>query len=289
MTSSIANPFFGVTVSEKLSRTNHAMWKPQVLAVVQGARLEGHLTGATPMPDVEIDGKSSDGKDTKVSEPAYEEWFSRDQQVLGFILGSLAQEVLSQVAAKETAADLWSAVEDMFSSQNRARALNTRLALATTKKGTSTISEYVGKMKGLGDQMIAAGRRLEEEELVEYILTGLDEDFNPIVSALIARKETVTVSEAFQQLLAFETRMDMLGLGRSSSSVNTVNRGGRGNNAGRGHNNGGRSGSGRGYNGGGRGNRRGNFNQRQGSNGGGGRGNFFRTPGTGGNNSKPVC
>lgn len=48
------------------------------------------------------------------------------------------------------------------------------------------IAEYVGKMQALGDQMVAAGRALEQEELVEYILTGLDEDFNPIVSALVA-------------------------------------------------------------------------------------------------------
>jgi hypothetical protein len=74
----------------------------------------------------------------------------------------------------------------MFSSQNRARAVNTRLALATTKNGIMMIAEYVGKMQALGDQMVAAGRALEQEELVEYILTGLDEDFNPIVSALVA-------------------------------------------------------------------------------------------------------
>jgi hypothetical protein len=140
----------------------------------------------------------------------------------------------------------------MFSSQNRARALNTRLALATTKKGNSTIAEFVNKMKVLGDQMVAAGRLLEEEEFVEYILTGLDSDFNPIVSALIARKETVTVSEAYQQMLAFETRMDMLGLGQSGSSANTANHGGFGNGGGRGYN--GSHGGGHGYNGGGRGN-----------------------------------
>jgi hypothetical protein len=159
----------------------------------------------------------------------------------------------------------------MFSSQNRARALNTRLALATTKKGNTTIAEFVGKMRSLGDQMVVVGRPLEEDELVEYILTGLDADFNPIVSALIARKETITVSEAYQQLLAFETRMDMLGIGNSSgSSANTANRGGRDN--------------------GGRGNGRGNFNnkQRQGNNGGGGRGSFFNRSSNGGN-GKPTC
>jgi hypothetical protein len=159
----------------------------------------------------------------------------------------------------------------MFSSQNRARALNTRLALATTKKGNTTIAEFVGKMRSLGDQMVVVGQPLEEDELVEYILTGLDADFNPIVSALIARKETITVSEAYQQLLAFETRMDMLGIGNSSgSSANTANRGGRDN--------------------GGRGNGRGNFinKQCQGNNGGGGRGSFFNRSSNGGN-GKPTC
>jgi hypothetical protein len=194
----LANPWLGVAVTEKLSRTNHAMWKAQILAAVRGARLEGHLTGSAPAPAEEIDGKDSTGKEIKVPNPTFEDWFAKDQHVLSFILGSLAREVLSQVAAKETTMALWAAIEDMFSSQNRARALNTRHALATMKKGNSTIAEFVGKMKALGDEMVALGQPLEEEELVEYILSGLDSDFNPIVSALIARKETINVSEAYQ-------------------------------------------------------------------------------------------
>lgn len=242
-------------MTEKLSRTNQVMWRAQILAAVRGFRLEGHLTGATPTPEAEVDGKDTVGKDIKTPNPTYEEWYARDQQVLSFVLGSLAWEILSQVATKETAVALWSAIEDMFSSQNRARAVNTRLALATTKKGSMTIAEYVGKMQALGDQMVAAGRALEQEELVEYILTGLDEDFNPIVSALIARKEKATVSEVYQDLLAFETRMDLPGIGHSGSSANSANRGGRGygdNGSGHSYNQGGRGGGGRCYNAGGR-------------------------------------
>jgi hypothetical protein len=37
----------------------------------------------------------------------HEEWFAKDQQVLSFSLGSLTQEILSQVATKETMAALW--------------------------------------------------------------------------------------------------------------------------------------------------------------------------------------
>jgi hypothetical protein len=108
------NPFMGIIVTENLGKNNHAMWKAQILAAVRGARMVGHLTGASPAPAEEIDGKDSAGKDAVVPNPAYEEWFSRDQQVLSFVLGSLGREVLAQVAAQDTAAGLWAAIEEMY-------------------------------------------------------------------------------------------------------------------------------------------------------------------------------
>jgi hypothetical protein len=59
----------------------------------------GHLTGATLAPVEQITGKGSDGKEVELPNPAYEEWYTNDQQVLSFILGSLTREVLSQVVA----------------------------------------------------------------------------------------------------------------------------------------------------------------------------------------------
>jgi xanthosine utilization system XapX-like protein len=49
------NPLVGIVITEKLSKNNHAIWKAQVLAAVWGARLMGHLTGATVAPPTEID------------------------------------------------------------------------------------------------------------------------------------------------------------------------------------------------------------------------------------------
>jgi hypothetical protein len=131
----------GITITEKLGKSNHAMWKAQILAVVRGSRMVGHLTGDTPAPDEQIPGKSNDGKETLVSNPAFEEWFFQDQQVLSFVLGSLGHEVLAQVAAQDTATKLWAVIEWMYASQNRARVVNTRLALATAQKGGQTITE----------------------------------------------------------------------------------------------------------------------------------------------------
>jgi hypothetical protein len=54
--------------------------------------LERYVNGKAVAPPEEIDEKKSDvnnGAPVKVSNPAYEEWFAMDQQVLGFLLTSL--------------------------------------------------------------------------------------------------------------------------------------------------------------------------------------------------------
>jgi hypothetical protein len=155
------NPLLGIVITDKLSKNNHAAWKAQVLAAVRGARLMGHLTGHAAAPPMEVDQKVGD-KVVKTPNPEYEDWYATDQQVLGFILGSLTKEVLPQVSAKETAAELWEALEVIYASKTRARAVNTRVALATTQKGNQSITEYVGKMRSLADEMAAAGRRLDD-------------------------------------------------------------------------------------------------------------------------------
>lgn len=214
-------------VSEKLAKNNHATWKAQVVATMRGARLEGYLTGKATAPAAELDGKDGD-KGVKVVNPAYDDWLASDQQVLSFLLASVSKEVLTQIATKTTAVDAWRTIETMFSSQKRARAVNTRLALSTTHKGNMTVTEYVGKMRSLGDEMAAAGRPLEDDELVEYILTGLDEEYDSLVSGVLSRTDPISVSELYSQMLAFETRVELRNNSSSSgSSANIANRRGR--------------------------------------------------------------
>ena len=59
------------------------------------------------------------------------------------------------------------------------------------------VAEYFAKMKGYADDMAAAGRPLEDDELVEYIITGLDREFTSLVSALVARVEPISIEELY--------------------------------------------------------------------------------------------
>jgi hypothetical protein len=77
-------------------------------------------------------------------------------------------------------------------------------------KGKSLCHQLLQQDEGPRNEMTAAGRPLDNEELIEYIITSLDEEYTPLVSALCARAEPISLSEFYLQLLSFETHVGLL-------------------------------------------------------------------------------
>lgn len=91
-----------------------------------------------------------------------------------------------------------------------------------------SVVEYVNKMRSLADKMTSAGKKLDDEEIVSYILAGLDTEFNLVVSAITTRVESITLGDALVQLSTFESRREIvLGGGHSNSYVNMASHGGK--------------------------------------------------------------
>jgi hypothetical protein len=118
--------------------------------------------------------------------------------------------------------DVWKHTKSAFASQSRARVINTRIALATTQKGSLTVAECISKMKVLADDMASAGKKLDDEDFIPYILAGLDAEYNSIVPSIARRMESITFAELYSQFLAYENRLDLQsgGQGLSQSSAN---------------------------------------------------------------------
>nr|XP_045084710.1 glycine-rich RNA-binding protein-like [Aegilops tauschii subsp. strangulata] len=90
-----------------------------------------------------------------------------------------------------------------------------------------------------GDELAAAGRGIGEEELLSFIIAGLDMDYQPIISALNVRTDPVSVDEPFAMVANFDQRVELFhgsGAGGFKSSANMAARnhggGGKGNNLG---------------------------------------------------------
>ncbi|KAK1662963.1 hypothetical protein QYE76_051122 [Lolium multiflorum] len=243
----MTNPLAGLAVSEKLTRSNYLLWQSQVLPPIRGARLTSFLDTKTDAPPETIT-VEKDGKPSQEANPAYDAWVATDQQVLSFLLNTLSPDILISVIGMETAADVWSAIKSMFASQSRTRISNLRVALAKTKKENMTTAQFFTKMKGFADELAAAGRPIDEKELVEYLLAGLDESYNPLFAAIgVNGAEDLTVGDLYAQVCAYDSRIELLGgdIG-GGSSANSAQRG-RGGPRGRGGRRGGRGYSSRGH------------------------------------------
>ena len=108
-----------------------------------------------------------------------------------------------------------------------------------------TTAAFFTKMKGYADELAAAGRPIEEEELVEYLLAGLDDTYNPLFTAIrVNGREDLTVGDLYAQVSAYDSRIELLSDGiYGSSSANSAQHG-RGEPRGRGHHGGRRGGHG---------------------------------------------
>jgi hypothetical protein len=103
-----------------------------------------------------------------------------------------------------TSAKAWTTLVDLYYSQTQERSVNTRISLATMKKNHLSVSEYYLKMSQFADELVVSATPLYEDEFVIYLLTGLDEEYNPLFTAIVARVDPISPIDLYVQLLSFE-------------------------------------------------------------------------------------
>jgi hypothetical protein len=91
-------------------------------------------------------------------------------------------------------------------------------------KGEQSATMYYNKMIGFTDEMAAAGKPLEDEDFISYVLTGLDQNYNSFVDNVTGKTE-ISLSSLFSQFLAAEARLELQSTLQYQSSANTVARG----------------------------------------------------------------
>lgn len=216
-------------VAEKLTRTNYVLWRAQVTPQLRGAGYFGYVDGTMPEPAQFIVKKDKDGKEETTPNPLYPIWFREGQQVLGYLLNNLTKEVLVQVTSIATPHELWAALAHMFSSQSRARVNNIRVALSTAQKGTQSVAAYFAHMRSLADELAAAGKPIDDDELISYITSGLDMEYQPLISANDARTEPISIDDLYAQMSNFDQRLALYSTAGSGggfkSSANAASRG----------------------------------------------------------------
>ncbi|KAL5824860.1 hypothetical protein ACOSQ3_020923 [Xanthoceras sorbifolium] len=82
--------------------------------------------------------------------------------------------------------------------------------LQVLKKGSSSIADFILKIKEIGDGLRSAGEVVTNCDLLLNVLNGLGHHFDPVVVMITSQESTMTLYEAQYMLMIHEQRIEHL-------------------------------------------------------------------------------
>ena len=195
----------------KLDNDNYISWKAQVLPIIKAFELEDFISGLKSIPPKLIETSSSDGsvKQLIVNEE-YIKWNKSDQLLLSWLFSSINQTLIGQVIDCTSSFEVWSVLEKLFSQQSMAKVLQLKYQLQNVKKGSSTVSDFVLKVKTISESLRAVGQKVSEFDQILSILNGVGREYDAIVGVIQSQRASMSLQEASYLLMIHEQRMAQL-------------------------------------------------------------------------------
>ncbi|KAK9205329.1 hypothetical protein WN943_015596 [Citrus x changshan-huyou] len=78
----------------------------------------------------------------------------------------------------KTSFKVWKALEKLYGSQNKPRALQLKNQMMKIKKNNLSIYDYFHKMKGISDSMVAIGAPMSDCDFIMSVLGGIGSESN---------------------------------------------------------------------------------------------------------------
>ncbi|KAK6150976.1 hypothetical protein DH2020_015908 [Rehmannia glutinosa] len=205
------------TLNIRLDRSNYNFWRSQILATATAYGFEEFLFGSASSPSQFIVDDSS-GK--KATNPEYVIWLRKDKFLFSWMLNSISDSMLGYVNRCSTSCEIWNLLENLFRTQSQARVMHLKSLLQNLKKEDLSISEYILKMQSIADDIQAAGKTVDDDDLMIYILHGLGPEYESVVVNLTTRKD-LTLSEMQYTLQTHEMRLQHMNSILPGSNNNT--------------------------------------------------------------------
>uniref|UniRef100_A0A803PBD2 Retrotransposon Copia-like N-terminal domain-containing protein n=1 Tax=Cannabis sativa TaxID=3483 RepID=A0A803PBD2_CANSA len=150
-----------VPLNLRLNRSNYLYWRSQVLSTVHAHQLEGFLTGARTRPLATIADPADESR--FIQNPELADQLRPDPFLMSWLFNSISEGMLGHL----------------------------RGLLQSTKKGSTTIEEYILKMRYLGDALMAAGQQITDDKLILYILGGLGNKYDLAIEMRIDQQTSI--------------------------------------------------------------------------------------------------
>jgi hypothetical protein len=199
---SFSLPTTNQNASLKLDNNNYLMWLTQVLPILRHHDLLGIVDGSEPCPPKLI--TTEDKKE--ILNPEFVLWNKKDQYLLSVITSSLIESVLASVYGLHTSKQAWTALATKFASQSKSRISHLKKQLQTLTQGPKTCTEFLQTAKSLADQLAATGNPITDDELISFIVNGLNSSFTSFITtySFATRENQISFDDFQDELLSHE-------------------------------------------------------------------------------------
>ena len=178
-----------------LNGTNYPSWKVQCRMLLVKEGLWGIVAGTEEPPNPETQGAQ------------YAKYVSRRDKALATIVLAVDPSLLYLLGDPVDPAAVWTKLSGQFQKKTWANKLSLRKKLFTMKLNDSgSMREYVKKMTEIFDELAVIAEPISDEDKVVYLLAGLPESYDVLVTALESGSDTVPALESVTERLLREER-----------------------------------------------------------------------------------
>lgn len=114
------------------------------------------------------------------------------------MIGAIPLLVQSAVSSASTTQEVWSSLAATFGNASRGHVCQLKLQIERCVKGTKTISEYLRRIKSTSHDLALLGKPMDHEDLTEWILDGLPEEYKPEIDAIHGRGTPILFTELYE-------------------------------------------------------------------------------------------
>lgn len=142
--------------------------------------------------------------------------------ILSWILHSLEPDLAESVLFSTTAKAVWDDLHERFSQSNAPRIFHLNREIATISQGSSSVSTYFTRLKGLWDELASysdacscsCGTKHDRQQLMQFLM-GLNESFAAVRDQILLMNPLPTVRQACSSVSQAE-KQRALGFSRTA-------------------------------------------------------------------------
>ena len=177
----------------KLDGPNYLTWHHQLTFVLGSNELMGFMDGSKTFPCQFL--LDAEQKETSTINPDIVLWTMKDQYLLSLINATLIENILATILGMTTFHQVWTFLSTKFASQSCSRVTHLKHQLHHLHQGSKSCSNYHQFAKQWADELAAVSKPVDDDDLVSYVINGLNTSFNPFVMSIsiVTREKTYHV------------------------------------------------------------------------------------------------